>query len=384
MRALAKKATGAFGLALLSLVAWSGSSVAGAATTGNVSQGVAVTGETMAVASQTEAEKKDPSPTPKPTGKTKKTGIDQGKELPDTSVQNWFNTQAQPLAQSLVAYAPANLKPDEEAVAEVGKPVQVLSWSAQMLQGSYAPETAMVPIDMWVAPVTLQGTSLGVVVYTASPKNLYPLPLPAQAGKLAPAATTGSPEPTVSPRDNTAEAAATGTIEPQNSHLPVRTIPPGSSYALPGLAKALLPGLLGAQRPASPVYDPVVKAWFSLKEETLSPASNAARDRLGGEARLSQVQASIQSWWGTVTPTPTSEPKSNSTGRTIFTWIVVVAVVIVGATLLILMLTFRWQSRLEEAEEVLPLPDPELILVKDDAPTSAIPTLAATDHPEAH
>ena len=122
-----------------------------------------------------------------------------------------------------------------------------------------------------------------------------------------------------------------------------------------------------------------------LQEERLLPVSHAARARVVGEVTLAQVQEAVQSWWGTVSPTPTPTSEALPTSNNTLVWVVVLAVVIVGIALLVVWLTFRWQSRTEDVAEVLSLPDPELIMVPSSAPTSAIPTLAVSDSEgEAH
>ena len=122
-----------------------------------------------------------------------------------------------------------------------------------------------------------------------------------------------------------------------------------------------------------------------LNEERLLPVSNAARARVVGEVTLVQVQEAVQSWWGTVSPTPTPTVETLPTNNNTLVWVVILAVAIVGVALLVVWLTFRWQSRTEDVAEVLSLPDPELIMVPTSAPTSAIPTLAVnSSEGEAH
>lgn len=305
-------------------------------------------------------------------------------DLPD-EVRVWFATKAPALGQSLREYLPDSTKVPPEAQIEVGNPTQVVTWSARLLRGTYAPENAVTPIEMWVAPVSIDARELGVVVYTSDEKNLYPLPLPTHGAALAPKVPAGAPEPTLSSRENN-QPVITGSVqEPKNSHLPIRLEDPGACYVLPDLAHALLATSPDSAHPNRPVYDPVIRGWFVLQEERLLPVSHAARARVVGEVTLAQVQEAVQSWWGTVSPTPTPTSEALPTSNNTLVWVVVLAVVIVGIALLVVWLTFRWQSRTEDVAEVLSLPDPELIMVPSSAPTSAIPTLAVSDSEgEAH
>lgn len=324
-------------------------------------------------------------------GVTQDVGITAGRlpkgaqsDLPD-NVRVWFATKAPALGQSLREYLPDSAKVPPEAQIEVGNPTQVMTWSARLLRGTYAPENAVTPIEMWVAPVSIDARELGVVVYTEDKKNLYPLSVPTSGAALAPKVPTGAPEPTSSLRENI-QLDITGSVEePKNSHLPVRLEDPGACYVLPDLAHALLATAPDSAHPNRPVYDPVIRGWFTLNEERLLPVSNAARARLGGEVNLDQVQEAVQSWWGTVSPTPTPTSEALPTSNNTLVWVVILAVAIVGVALLVVWLTFRWQSRTEDVAEVLSLPDPELIMVPTSAPTSAIPTLAVNgSEGEAH
>ncbi|WP_299295289.1 hypothetical protein [uncultured Mobiluncus sp.] len=305
-------------------------------------------------------------------------------DLPD-DVRVWFATKAPALGQSLREYLPDSTKVPPEAQIEVGNPIQVVTWSARLLRGTYAPENAVTPIEMWVAPVSIDARELGVVVYTSDEKNLYPLSPPTRGAALAPKVPAGAPEPTSSSRENI-QPSITGSVqEPKNSHLPIRLEDPGACYVLPDLAHALLATAPDSAHPNRPVYDPVIRGWFTLNEERLLPVSHAARARLGGEVNLDQVQEAVQSWWGTASPTPTPTSEALPTSNNTLVWVVILAVVIVGIALLVVWLTFRWQSRTEDAAEVLSLPDPELIMVPTPPPTSAIPTLAVSDSEgEAH
>ncbi|WP_295027053.1 hypothetical protein [uncultured Mobiluncus sp.] len=305
-------------------------------------------------------------------------------DLPD-DVRVWFNTKAAAFGQSLREYLPDSVKVSPEAPIEVGTPTQVVTWSARMLRGTYNPDSAVTPIDMWVAPVSIDNRELGVVVYVSDEKGLYPLSQPAHVETLAPKATAGVPEPTSNSRDNNSLVAGGYVPEPKNSHLPVRSEAPGASYVLPDLAHALLATSPDSARSSRPVYDPIVRGWFMLNEERLLPVSNAARARVVGEVTLVQVQEAVQSWWGTVSPTPTPTVETLPTNNNTLVWVVILAVAIVGVALLVVWLTFRWQSRTEDVAEVLSLPDPELIMVPTSAPTSAIPTLAVnSSEGEAH
>lgn len=305
-------------------------------------------------------------------------------DLPD-DVRVWFNTKADAFGQSLREYLPDSVKIPPEAPIEVGTPTQVVTWSARMLRGTYNPDSAVTPIDMWVAPVSIDDRELGVVVYALDEKDLYPLSPPAHVETLAPKATAGVPEPTSNSRENNSLVASGFVPEPKNSHLPVRSEPPGASYVLPDLAHALLATSPDSVRSSRPVYDPIVHGWFMLNEERLLPVSNAARARVVGEVTLAQVQEAVQSWWGTVSPTPTPTSEALPTNNNTLVWVVILAVAIVGVALLVVWLTFRWQSRTEDVAEVLSLPDPELIMVPTSAPTSAIPTLAVNgSEGEAH
>ena len=298
-------------------------------------------------------------------------------DLPD-DVRVWFATKAPALGQSLLEYLPDSTKVPPEAQIEVGNPTQVLTWSARLLRGTYAPENAVTPIEMWVAPVSIDARELGVVVYTEDKKNLYPLSVPTSGAALAPKVPAGAPEPTSSSRENI-QPSITGSVqEPKNSHLPIRLEDPGACYVLPDLAHALLVAAPDSAHSNRPVYDPVIRGWFTLNEERLLPVSNAALARLGGEVNLDQVQEAVQSWWGTVSPTPTPTSEALPTSNNTLVWVVILAVVIVGIALLVVWLTFRWQSRTEDAAEVLSLPDPELIMVPTPPPTSAIPTLTVS------
>ena len=116
-------------------------------------------------------------------GVTQDVGITAGRllegaqsDLPD-DVRVWFATKAPALGQSLREYLPDSAKVPPEAQIEVGNPTQVLTWSARLLRGTYAPENAVTPIEMWVAPVSIDARELGVVVYTEDKRNLYPLSL---------------------------------------------------------------------------------------------------------------------------------------------------------------------------------------------------------------
>lgn len=317
-------------------------------------------------------------------GVTQDVGITAGRlpgeaqsDLPE-DVRVWFATKAPALGQSLREYLPDSAKVPPEAQIEVGVPTQVLTWSARLLRGTYAPENSVTPIEMWVAPVSIDARELGIVVYTEDKKNLYPLSVPASGAALAPKATAGVPEPTLSTREDNALLISSYVQEPKNSHLPIRLEDPGACYVLPDLAHALLATSPDSAHPNRPVYDPVIRGWFTLNEERLLPVSNAARARLGGEVNLDQVQEAVQSWWGTVSPTPTPTSEALPTSNNTLVWVVVLAVVIVGIALLVVWLTFRWQSRTEDAAEVLSLPDPELIMVPTPPPTSAIPTLTVS------
>ncbi|WP_279106057.1 hypothetical protein [Mobiluncus curtisii] len=300
---------------------------------------------------------------------------DSRSDLPD-DVRVWFNSKAVTLGQSLRGYLPDSAKVSPDAQIEVGIPTQVATWSARLLRGTYNSESAVTPIDMWVAPVSIENRELGVVVYTEEEKDLYPLRLPSRADALAPKTTAGVPEPTLSSRENSPQVMNGFVLEPKNSHLPVRLDEPGASYALPELAHELVTTAPDAAHHNRPVYDPIIHGWFMLDEERLLPVSNAARARVVGAVTLAQVQEAVQSWWGTVNPTPTPTTEALPTSSNTLVWVVVLAVAIVGIALLVVWLTFRWQSRTEESAEVLSLPDPELILVPMSPPTSAVPTLA--------
>lgn len=170
---------------------------------------------------------------------------------------------------------------------------------------------------------------------------------------MAPKATAGVPEPTSNSRDNNSLVAGRYVPEPKNSHLPVRSEAPGASYVLPDLAHDLLATSPDSARSSRPVYDPIVRGWFMLNEERLVPVSHAARARVVGEVTLAQVQEAVQSWWGTVSPTPTPTVETLPTNNNTLVWVVILAVAIVGVALLVVWLTFRWQSRTEDVAEVL-------------------------------
>lgn len=299
-------------------------------------------------------------------------------DLPD-DVRVWFATKTGSLGQSLREYLPSSTKVPPEAQIEVGTPTQVVTWSARLLRGTYTPDSVVAAIDMWVAPVSIDSRELGVVVYKPDSNNLYPLPLPTQSASLAPKVTVGVPEPTLSPREENSPASGGYVTEPKNSHLPIRVDNPGASYVLPELAHALLATSPDAAHSNRPVYDPVIHGWFTLNEERLVPVSHAARARLGGAVTLGQVQEAVQSWWGTLSSSPTPTPEAlQANSNSTLVWVVALAVAIAGVALLVVWLTFRWQSRPEDVTEVLPLPDPELILVPVSPPTSAVPTIAVS------
>lgn len=286
-----------------------------------------------------------------------------------SEMQTWFSKEAPKLAAALAPYAPST-KTAGGSRPVVGQPVQVYSWSRTFLQGKYSAQTALTPIQKWVAPVTQGNIALGVVVYTSKTDHLYPLKIPVESGTLAPSATVGVPEVTNNQQDST----SAGITEPQNSHLAVSAEPLGAVYVLPALARALA---MFPTETIKPVYDPLVDAWFIVNDERVTAICNTARDRLSGSVDLAQMQNAIQSWWGTaiVTPSPTPEASTGLPAATVF-WAVALAVFVVILVLLLTWLALRGTSKLNE--DVAPLEDPELIMEPAPPSTTAIPTLVSS------
>lgn len=285
-----------------------------------------------------------------------------------SSARKWFATEGNKLAAAATMYLPEEAVTSTETKPEVGEITQVSAWSKEMLKGTYSPRNATEHIDMWVSPITQSGTILGVVVYTGSETSRYPLPLPKDS-KLAPKITEGIPEPTTKPAPNPSMA-----VEPKNSHLPVKSSSNGAVYILPELARALVNGAKNTRRPSIPIYDPVIDGWFIRVEEQLTPVSVTACSRLSGSATLVQVRDAIQSWWGTakVTPAP-QHPETTTAPAPTAVWIVLAALFVSGLVALLIWLSLRRQSK--AMEEVVPLPDPDLIIVPPPPPTTAIPTM---------
>lgn len=289
-------------------------------------------------------------------------------DSPYAKARAWFASEGNKLAAATAMYLPSQLEVAPDSKPEVGEIAQVSTWTNAMLKGTYSLQNSTIPIDMWVAPVTQGGIALGVVVYTEPESQLFPTPLPKKSD-LAPKPSEGIPEPTL-----TSNALTAGVVEPKNSHLAVKADPPGAAYILPELARALIAAPPSSERPNFPVYDPVVDGWFILVEDQLTPVSAAARARLRGTAGLLEVREAIQSWWGTAKTTPTPEPTvaGTSAAPTVFS---VVSAALIGAGLVGLLIWLSLRRQSDSDEEVLPLPDPELIIVPPPPHTSAIPTL---------
>lgn len=289
-----------------------------------------------------------------------------------SAARKWFAAEGNKLAASTTGYLPTDAAAPD-AKPEIGDITQVSTWSKSMLKGAFSPQNALQRINMWISPVTQGGSILGVVVYTGSDQGLYPVAVPKNS-TLAPRVTEGTPEPTVKPGDT---RNSWGAVEPKNSHLPVKTVPPGAAYILPDLARALINGARNSQRVAVPIYDPVVDAWFVLTDDQLVAVSATARARLSGSASLGQVREAIQSWWGTAPVTRAPEAlEAAVTPAPTAIWVVVAA--FLGAGLVAMLIFVALQRQAKAYEEVVPLEDTELIIVPPPPPTTAVPTITVS------
>lgn len=284
-------------------------------------------------------------------------------------VGKWFSETGEKYAQALMSFIPSGIEKSGETRLKLGSPIQAYSWSRTFLTGAYSLETALQPIDLWVAPVRFKSVFLGVVVYTRGDSDLFPLKPPYDK-TLLPKVSDG----VSTPASTASGSASKVVIEPKDSYLPIKSAPPGTVYALPKLAKEIFVASEKTKL-AYPVYDPVIDAWFIVKDEQLNPASNAARQRLGGSVALPGAQSAVQSWWGTASEAPTPEPTRPSIPASTIILFVVLSFVGAGLVALFVWLGIRRQARL--GEEVLPLPDPEIMVAAPPPPTSAIPTLLA-------
>lgn len=291
------------------------------------------------------------------------------------AARRWFAAEGNKLAAATTGYLPTDAPVAPDSKPEVGDITQVSAWSESMLRGSYSLKTATKRINMWVAPVAQSGNLLGVIVYTSTSQRLYPVALP-EASTLAPKVTEGIPEPTVKPEDNHGSEAGDA-VEPKNSHLPVKSNPPGAAYILPDLARALTHRTKNTRRPTIPIYDPVIEGWFILSDDQLSAVSATARAHLAGSAALIQVREAIQSWWGTAKVTPAPELPDTVTGSApTAIWIVLTA--LLGAGVVAALILVAVQRQAKAYEEVVPLEDTELIIVPPPPPTTAVPTITVS------
>lgn len=290
------------------------------------------------------------------------------------SAHKWFNTEGVRLAAAASAYLPAGVSTAGEPKPVLGEMTQVATWSKSMLKGNYSPKDAVVNIGMWVAPVTESGIFLGVVVYTGSAVMSYPVRLPKHT-RLAPKIIEGIPEPTPRAVGGSSGGLPVAAFEPKNSHLPVKSAPPGAVYILPDLARALSDNQRNRGKTLVPVYDPVIQAWFVLSGEQLTAVSATGRNYLAGSVKLSQVREAIQSWWGTAKATPAPDLPEAKTVAPSATVIGVVLASLLGASLVAALIALALRRQAKAYDEVVPLDDPDLIVVPPPPPTTAVPTI---------
>ncbi|MDO5671496.1 MAG: hypothetical protein Q4G30_01385 [Actinomycetaceae bacterium] len=217
-------------------------------------------------------------------------------QIPEDTL-SWFDTDGRVLAAALLTTDPQVTDEEEEpkiTELSIGAPVSVMEWSEPMLETGVASQPVS-PSGDWVAPVSVAGQPLGVIV-------------------------KWSQTTVVSSDKDSVRASMSG----------------GQALSLGELAKALVkaestPGTTHA------IWDARASGWFTLTGTQVQAVSPAAASVQSGPIEIAQLLPFLQSRWGTEAQAPVvqdiAEDKAPLTGA--MTFLVGLVLVLAGIAFIV-------------------------------------------------